>query len=92
MKLGDALQEQGRIAEAEQAYEEALPALHAAGDEHAAALAMLGLSRALWRHGDTARAHELTLEAIPILERDSGPDLVRAYGQAAGEDVLGGQT
>ena len=52
---------------------------------------MLGLSRALWRHGDTARAHELTLGAIPTLERDSGADLVRAYGQAAAEDVLGGR-
>ena len=91
VKLGDALQEQGRIAEAEQAYEEALPALHAAGDEHAAALAMLGLSRALWRHGNTARAHELTLGTIPTLEGDAGPDLVRACSQAAGEDVLGGR-
>ena len=87
VKLADALQEQGRLVEAEQAYEGALPAL----DEHAAAVAKVGLSRALWRHGDTSRAHALTLEAIPILEREPGPDLVRAYERAAGEASLGGR-
>ena len=35
-------------------------------------VAKLGLARALWRHGETARAQELTLEAIAVLERDSG--------------------
>ncbi len=91
VKLAGALQEQGRLPDAEQAYEEALPALRAAGDEHAAALAMVGLARALWRHGRTARGRELTREAIPILERRPGPDLVLAYERAAGEDAIGGR-
>jgi predicted ATPase len=52
VKLADALQEQGRLLDAEEAYEEALPALRAAGDDHAAAVAMVGLARAL---GGTGR-------------------------------------
>ena len=89
--LGDALQEQGRLPDAERAYEEALPALRAAGDDHAAALAMVGLARAVWRHGQTARARELSREAIPILERQPGPGLLLAYERAAGEDTMGGR-
>ena len=88
VKIADALQEQGRLVEAEEAYEEALPAL----DEYAAAVAKLGLSRALWRHGETRRGAQLTREAISVLERDPGPDLVLAYGRAAGEDSMGGRS
>ena len=91
VKLGDALNEQGRLPEAELVYEEAVAALRSAGDERAAALGMLGLARALWRHGQTARSRELTGEAIPILERDPGPDLVPAYERAAVVDALGGR-
>jgi len=90
IKLGDALNEQGRLPEAEQAYEEAVDVLRSVGDELAAALAMHGLARALWRHGKTARSRELTVEAMPILERAPGPDLVFAYGRAAALDALGG--
>jgi len=90
-KLGDALQEQGRLPEAEQLYEEAVVALRSVGDERGAALAMNGLARALWRHGHTARSRKLTLEAMPILERAPGPELVFAYGRAAGVDALGGR-
>ena len=74
VKLADALQEQGRLPDAEQAYEDALATLRASGDDHAAAVAMVGLARALWRHGQTGHAHELTLEAIPILEDRPGPE------------------
>ena len=91
VKLAGALQEQGRLPDAEKAYDEALPALRAAGDDHAAAVAMVGQARALWRQGKTARARELTREAIPILERRPGPDLVLAYERAAGEDAMGGR-
>ena len=73
VKLADVLQEQGRVVEAEQAYEKAMPELRAAGDDHAAAVAMVGLARSLWRHGDTSRAAMLTREAIPILEQAPGP-------------------
>jgi len=92
VKLGDSLQEQGRLPEAEEAYEEAQQALRSADDDHMAAVAMLGLARALWRHGHTIRARELTLEAIAILERDPGPDLVAAYERAAGADAIGGRS
>jgi class 3 adenylate cyclase/tetratricopeptide (TPR) repeat protein len=92
VKLGDALQEQGRLLDAEQAYEDALEAFRSAGNDHAAALAMVGLGRALWRHGQTARCRELTLEAISILERDPGPDLVVAYERAAVADAIGGRS
>ena len=91
VKLGDALNEQGRLPDAEEAYEEALEVLRAAGDERAAALGMLGLARALWRHGQTARSRELTLEALPLLERDPGPDLVIAYERAAVVEAMGGR-
>ncbi len=53
---------------------------------------MLGLTRALWRHGHTVRARELTLEAIAILEREPGPDLVFAYERAAASDAIGGRS
>ncbi len=92
VKLADALQEQGRLPEAEQNYEDALPALRLAEDDHAAALAMLGLARALWRHGHAGRARDVTLEAIAILEHEPGPDLVAAYERAAGADAIGGRS
>jgi tetratricopeptide (TPR) repeat protein len=94
VKLGDALNEHGRLPEAEQAYEEAVEALRSTGETHAAALGMLGLSRALWRHGHTSRARELILEAISILEREPEPgaELVVAYERAASIDGLGGRS
>ena len=92
VKLADALQEQGRLPEAEQAYEDALPALSEAGDERMSALAKLGLARALWRRGDTGRARELTYDGVAVLERDPGPDLVGAYERAAVVDALGGRS
>jgi len=90
-KLADALNEQGRLPDAEQAYEEALDTFRSGGDERATALGMLGLGRALWRHGQTARSHQLVFEALPILERTPDPDLVFAYGRAAAVEALGGR-
>jgi tetratricopeptide (TPR) repeat protein len=90
-KLADAVQEQGRLLEAEELFEEAVAAHDAAGDEHAAAVAKLGLGRVLWRRGQTARARDLTYEAVAALEATPGPDLVFAYGRAAGADGLGGR-
>ncbi len=91
VKLGDALQEQGRLPDAKQAYEDGLATLRAAGDESLTALGLLGLGRTLWRRGETVRARELALEAVSILERSPGPDLVFAYGRAAAHDALGGR-
>ena len=59
-KLADALQEQGRLSEAEELYEDAIETLGSADDELGAAFAMSGLARALWRHGKTTRSRELT--------------------------------
>ena len=92
VKLGDALNEQARLLEAEAVYEDAVAAHEAEGDEHAAALAKLGLARALWRRGHTARARALTYEAVEVLERRPGPDLVLAYERAASADALGGRS
>ena len=92
VNLANALQEQGRLPEAEQAYEEALSAFRLAGDDRAAAAAMFGLTRALWRHGHTDRAREVALEAIAILEQDPGPELVAAYERAAAADAIGGRS
>jgi len=91
-RLADALNEQARLLEAEEIYEQAVVALQAEGDEHAAARAKLGLGRALWRHGHTARARQITHEAVEALERRPGPDLVFAYGRAAAADALGGRS
>ena len=91
VKLGSALQEQGKLLEAREAYEAALTTLRSMADERLLAMGLLGLGRALWRLGDTARSRSLTLEAIPMLERSPGPDLVAAYEQAAVVDTLGGR-
>ena len=91
-RLGEALQEQGRLPESEEVYEEALSAYRGAGDERGAAVVGVGYGRALWRHGQTERALQLTEEAIRILEREPGPDLVVAYERLAALHALGGRS
>ena len=79
--------------EAELAYEEGIRAFREAGDETAAAIAMRNLGRALWRHGHVLRGPATCrLEAIAILERDPGPELVSAYEGAASAETLGGRS
>ena len=92
VKLADAYNEQGRLVDAEHLYEEAIPVLRSSGRDRQAALAQLGLARALWRHGSTSRARELTYEAVGLLESHGGPDLVIAYERAAAADALGGRS
>ena len=91
VKLGDALQPQGRLDESEQAYEEAIPELLAAGESRLAAMAMVQLSRAFWRHGKTQRAREVSTDAVALLEADPSPDLVLAYGRHAALNVFAGR-
>jgi tetratricopeptide (TPR) repeat protein len=74
------------------AYEEAISALLAAGDERAAGVAMTDLGRVLWRHGDTQRAREVSVEAVTLLEGVRDSSLVLAYGRAAAIDALGGRS
>ena len=91
VKLGDALQPQGRLPESEAAYEEAIPMLRVASEERAAAVAMGSLSRALWRHGETARAREHAAAGVALLQAYRNSDLVLAYSRLAALDVLGGR-
>jgi class 3 adenylate cyclase/tetratricopeptide (TPR) repeat protein len=92
VKLGDALQPQGRLQESEDAYEEGIPVLLEAGESRVAAVAMTNLGRAHWRHGNTVRARNLAFEAVELLEPDPGPELVLAYGRLAAADALGGRS
>jgi class 3 adenylate cyclase/tetratricopeptide (TPR) repeat protein len=92
VKLGEALQEQGKMQESRQMFEEGLARLESAGDERLTAVALVGLGRALWRIGDSALGREATFKAIPILEKEPGPDLVVAYERAAVLEVLGGRS
>jgi tetratricopeptide (TPR) repeat protein len=92
VKLGDALQPLGRLVESVAAYEEAIAALLAAGDEQSAGLAMVNLGRVLWRHGDTHRALEVSTRAVALLEGHRDPALVLAYGRIAALDALGGRS
>jgi class 3 adenylate cyclase/tetratricopeptide (TPR) repeat protein len=89
-RLAFALVERGEAAEGIEAYEEAIDALRPV-DEHAAGVAMVGLSRALWQRGESARRHAVDLEAISILERTPGPDLVLAYGRRAMTESIAGR-
>ncbi len=90
-KLAAALVERGDLEEAVSAFEDAIPTLRAVGLNHAAAVATLDLQRARWVRGETAPTRERGLEAIAVLERAPGPDLVRAYGRMAGWAALGGR-
>ena len=89
-RLAFALVERGEAAEGIEAYEEAIDALRPV-DEHAAGVAMLGLSRALWHRGESARRQGVELEAISILERTPGPDLVLAYARRAMTESIAGR-
>ena len=89
-KLAPTLLARGALVEGIEAYEEAIASLRSF-DEHAAAVAMGELATALWQRREPARADRLRLEAITILERDPGPDLVSAYGRAALSEAIAGR-
>jgi class 3 adenylate cyclase/tetratricopeptide (TPR) repeat protein len=92
VKIGDALQPMGELAESEAAYERAIPQLLATGQRRAAGLAMASLGRALWRHGKTQRAREMTEKGVRLLEEDRDAALVFAYGRMAAVDAIGGRS
>lgn len=89
-KLGDALQPLGQLAESEAAYAEAIPLLHAAGDRDGAGLALMHLSRVLWRQGEAARGRDVGADAVALLEAERDSLLVLAYSRLAGGYALGG--
>ena len=89
-KLAAVLQTRGQFDEAVASLEEAIPEL-LASDEKSAGVAMTHLATALWTQGDTERARAAELEAIDVLRRNPGPDLVGAYGAAALREAIGGR-
>ncbi len=89
-RLAPILSMRGLGAEAVQAYDEAIPVLLTA-DEVAAGVALRRLSTSAWGLGDTERAHDAALEAIAVLRRHPGAELVRAYGTAALSSAIAGR-
>jgi len=86
-KLAPVLGQLGNVAEAAEASETAISILREL-DPRAAAVVMIRRATARWSHGDPVGARELDLEAISILEREPGPDLVEAYGTAALREAI----
>jgi class 3 adenylate cyclase/tetratricopeptide (TPR) repeat protein len=81
----------GRFAEAEQAYEEAIAELRDQGDPLGIGAAMVSLSLVRGFRGETERARTLLTEVVELLEREPpGPELARAYTQMARESMLSG--
>jgi class 3 adenylate cyclase/tetratricopeptide (TPR) repeat protein len=83
-----AAQQQGRLAEARAALEEALALHRDAGARVAAGRTLTTLSRVLWRAGDP-RNKELIAEALQLLEAEElSPELVNAYAELAGAQLV----
>ena len=79
----DAAQQQGRLAEARVALEEALALHREAGAKVAEGRTLTALSSALRQTGDPHN-RELIAEAVTLLEAEEpGPELVKAYAQLA---------
>ncbi|CAN5315745.1 hypothetical protein BH20ACT13_BH20ACT13_02280 [soil metagenome] len=89
-RLAAVLSQRGAFHEAIEAYETAIAGLRTF-DRHAAALAMSELAATMWAVGDPARSRALGVEAISLLERDPGPELVEVYGAVAMRDAIGGR-
>jgi tetratricopeptide (TPR) repeat protein len=80
----------GQTNEAVEAYEEAIPVLLET-DEVAAGAALLRLGSAAWARGDTQRGSAAGMEAVDVLRRHPGPDLVRAFGSAGLTAAIAGR-
>jgi class 3 adenylate cyclase/tetratricopeptide (TPR) repeat protein len=90
-KLAGILVERGDVEEGIEAWEAAIASLRTF-DERAAAANMVKLGTTLWRaRGDLSSRRTMGDEAIAILERSPGPELVRAYGSAAFFAAIGGR-
>jgi class 3 adenylate cyclase/tetratricopeptide (TPR) repeat protein len=83
----------GRLPEAEQKYEEAIPALLRQGDVLAAGEAMIGRVQALRDRGSTEQARQLLAEATALLEQEGpGRELALAYLHAARDASVAGRS
>jgi len=90
-KLAGMLVQRGDVEEGIEAWETAIASLRTF-DERAAAVNMRKLATTLWAGGDVSRSRILGDEAVTILERTAGPELVAAYGSAAFVEALGGRS
>jgi class 3 adenylate cyclase/tetratricopeptide (TPR) repeat protein len=78
--------------EFERTYEEAIEAFRRQGDAGGAGEAMAKLSTVVWGLGDSARAMELVVEAVRLLEPEGpGPRLAHAYAALGARLVLAGR-
>ncbi len=89
-KLAGMLVQRGDVEEGIEGWETAIASLRTF-DEPAAAANMHRLAATLWARGDMSRSRTLGGEAIAILQRSPGPELVKAYGSAAFTEALGGR-
>jgi tetratricopeptide (TPR) repeat protein len=89
-KVAGALGIRGEAAEATELFAEAIPVLLET-DEVAAGDALRRLSSTSWASGDAERSSTAALEAIEVLKRHPGPELVRAYGTAAQNAAIAGR-
>ena len=82
----------GRLADARQAYEQALAGFRAAGDRVGQGNALNRLSTVLWNQGETARTRAVLTEAVGLLEpAGPGPELGEAYAHLAFDWLMSGQ-
>jgi class 3 adenylate cyclase/tetratricopeptide (TPR) repeat protein len=88
-KLVPVLGQRGDV-ESVQLAEQALPVLRAQ-DPHAAALLLSAQATGAWARGEMTKSVDFSDEAIGILERYPGPELVAAYGSAAMRAAIGGR-
>ncbi|MFO7572283.1 MAG: AAA family ATPase, partial [Gaiellaceae bacterium] len=89
-KLANVLVQRGEREEGVAAFNDAIAVLRTE-DPPAAAVALRLLGQAMWAQGEVDVARELGDEAISILERSPGPELVAAYGGAAHRGAIGGR-
>jgi class 3 adenylate cyclase/tetratricopeptide (TPR) repeat protein len=82
-RWGDAAHQQGRLAEARAALDEALALHRGADDTVATARTLTALAKVLQVFGDP-RSHELLVDSLRLLEAEApGPELVNAYASLA---------
>jgi class 3 adenylate cyclase/tetratricopeptide (TPR) repeat protein len=92
LRQGRTAFQEGRMADAREAYEEALAGFAAAGDRVGQGNALNRLSTVLWNQGETGRSRAALTEAVALLEpAGPGPVLCDAYAHMAFDRVMAGQ-
>ena len=88
LEAAEAAEEAGRLAEASEAFDEAIAEYRAAGDRLGLGEALARRARSIQRFG--REALELLEEAIDLLEAQPGPELARAYTRMGGHLYIAG--